>query len=65
MCGYDRLSHERRFSDDQRPDLLRERLDAVLDANMAPKMAPLLPPSVNAALKDTKMVPSMRHRLFS
>jgi hypothetical protein len=32
---------------------------------MAPKMAQLLPPSVNAALKDTKMVPSMRHRLFS
>jgi hypothetical protein len=38
---------------------------AVLTTNMAPKMAPVLPPSVNAAFLATKMVPTMRHFLSS
>jgi hypothetical protein len=34
---------------------------AILDTNLVPKMAPFLPPSVNAAFLGTNMVPSMRH----
>jgi hypothetical protein len=38
---------------------------AVLNTNMAPNMGQFLPPSVNAAFLDTKMVPSIRHGMLS
>jgi hypothetical protein len=39
-------------------------MEPVWDANMVPISVPYWPPFVNAALLDTKMVHSMRHRFF-